>query len=87
MVVRRLHDTRQVTTVPTGEDVQRMVLHVGRLTTKHGPRGPVALVVRDPRLFMMSSWYGSLGNLTALKVQVCTSIAEAHHWLECECGA
>jgi len=38
-----LYDLRQGTTVPTAEDVQQTVLHVGRLTTKHGPRGPVAL--------------------------------------------
>ena len=81
-----LYDTRQGTTVPTGEDVHRTVLHVGRLTTKHGSRGPVALVVSDPQLFVMGSWYSSLGDLTALNVKVCTSIEEADRWLDDECG-
>ena len=81
-----LYDTQQGTSVPTGEDIHRMVLHVGRLTTKHGPRGPVALVVRDPQLFVMGSKYSSLGDLTALNVKVCTSIEEADHWLDSECG-
>ena len=81
-----LYDTRQGTTVPTGEDLHRMVLHVGRLTTKHGPRGPVALVVRDPQHFIVGSRYSSLGDLTALNVKVCTSIEEADDWLDGECG-
>lgn len=79
-----LYDLRQGTTMPTSEDLQRTVLHVGRLTTKHGPRGPVALVVSDPQLSMLATWYGSLGDLTGLKVQVCTSVEEADHWLDCE---
>ena len=81
-----LYDTRQGTSVPTTEEVHRMVLHVGRLTTKHGPRGPVALVVSDPQLSLIVSWYGTLGDLTGLRVHVCTSIAEADDWLNGECG-
>ena len=81
-----LYDTRQSTSIPTQEDVRRTVLHVGRLTTKYGPRGPVALVVRDPDLFTMCSWYASLGDLTALNVQVVPSIAEAEQWLDSESG-
>ena len=81
-----LYDMRQGTSVPTGEDLHRMVLHVGRLTTKHGPRGPVALVVRDPQLFIAGSKYSSLGDLTALNVKVFTSIEEADHWLGGESG-
>lgn len=78
------YDTRLGTTVPSVEDVHHVVLHVGRLTTKYGPRGPVALVVRDPDLFTMGSRYANLGDLTALNVRICTTIAEADYWLDAE---
>jgi hypothetical protein len=59
-----------------------MIVHVGNITTRRGPRGPVAFVVTDPQLFKMGSWYASLGNLTALTVRVFTNIEDAASWLD-----
>jgi hypothetical protein len=79
---RVLYDARAGTNAPTEEDIRRMVLHVGGLTTRHGPRGPVALVVSDPHLVMMGGWYACLGELAALRFAVFKTVEEAEDWLE-----
>src|SRR5204863_4521364 len=45
-----LYDTRAGLDLPTPADLHQLLLRVGVLTTKHGPRGPVAFVVHDPAL-------------------------------------
>src|SRR5436190_19495756 len=77
-----LYDARGAEDVPTPEDVNRLVLHVGQLTTKYGPRGPVALVTHHRKLRNMAQRYGRLGTLTALHVQVFTTMEEAERWLD-----
>jgi hypothetical protein len=77
-----MYDTRAGTDAPTEDDVRSLIMHVGNLTTKHGPRGLVAFVVRDPLLLKMSRWYSKLGNLTGLTVRVFTSRVEAEDWLD-----
>ena len=76
-----LYDARLGGYAPTQDDVRRMVVHVGNVTTRRGPRGPVAFVVADPQLFKMGNWYSQLGNLTALTVRVFTIIEDAEQWL------
>jgi hypothetical protein len=77
-----LYDVRAGHASPSAADVYELVKHVGRLTTKHGPRGRVALVVLDPALSKMARRYASLGELTALYVRVFTSIRAAERWLD-----
>ena len=77
-----LYDVRAGHASPSAADVHELVKHVGRLTTQHGPRGRVALVVLDPALSKMARRYASLGELTALNVRVFTSIREAERWLD-----
>lgn len=77
-----LHDTRLGVDAPSEEDVRRLVVQVGNVTTRRGPRGPVAFVVADPQLFKMGSWYALLGGLTALTVRVFTNIEDAEKWLD-----
>jgi hypothetical protein len=76
-----LYDARAGVNEPPLEDVRRLVLHVGRLTTERGPRGPVALVTSNPRMFKMGRAYGDLGELTALNFQVFKTVEEAEQWL------
>lgn len=76
-----LYDVRMGYDPPSEDDVRRMIMHVGNVTTKRGPRGPVAFVVADAQLFKMGSWYASLGNLTALTVRVFTNLEDAEQWL------
>jgi hypothetical protein len=76
-----LYDTRAVTNLPTTEDLHRVVMRVGTLTVKHGPRGPVALVTTSPQLSRLGRAYASLGQLTALNVRIFTSVEEAEDWL------
>ena len=76
-----LYDMRESDYVPTAADVHMMVKHVGMLTTRHGPRGPVALVVHDAALHAMARRYANLGKLTALDACVFTTLDEAESWL------
>jgi hypothetical protein len=77
-----LYDVRAGHASPSAADVHELLKHVGRLTTQHGPRGRVALVVLDPALSKMARRYASLGELTALDVRVFTSIRQAERWLD-----
>jgi hypothetical protein len=79
---RVLYDVRAGRNVPTIEDVRRLVLQVGELTCRYGPRGPVALVSADPLMSRMGRAYSNLGELTALDVQVFTDVDEAEQWLD-----
>lgn len=77
-----LYDARAGRNVPTIEDVRQLVLHVGQLTCRYGPRGPVALVSTDPQLSKMGRAYSNLGELTSLDVKVFTEVEEAERWLD-----
>jgi hypothetical protein len=76
------YDLRGATRVPTPEDVHQMVMHIGRLTAKHGPRGSVALIVGDPGLFKAAKRYASLGELTALNAELFPTTEAAESWLD-----
>ena len=77
-----LYDARDSLTFPTMDQMQRLVLHIGKLTTSHGPRGPVAFVADGPLLKRVERVYACLGELTALNVRVFTSLVEAERWLD-----
>jgi len=55
-----LYDARAGSNVPTPDELHQLVQHVGLLTTKYGPRGPVALVVVDPEFLKMGQRYARL---------------------------
>jgi hypothetical protein len=76
-----LFDTRASAAVPTVDEVRHVVRHVGILTTKYGPRGPVAMVVVDPALFAIGGLYARLADLTALRVRLFRNPREAEEWL------
>ena len=77
-----LYDARAATSTPTMDEMKSLVLHIGKLTTAHGPRGPVAVVTNGPLLERAARVYASLGELTALNVRVFTALTEAEHWLD-----
>jgi hypothetical protein len=77
-----LYDVRGAEDIPSQDEVNRLVLHVGKLTTKYGPRGPVAMVVLDKTLTKIVQRYGKLAALTALDVRVFTTMEEAERWLD-----
>jgi hypothetical protein len=77
-----LYDARAAASTPTIDEMRRLVLHIGKLTTAHGPRGPVALVANGPLLDAAERVYASLGTLTGLNVRVFTTLVEAERWLE-----
>jgi hypothetical protein len=77
-----LYDTRGTSDAPTTADLHQLVLRVGALTLKHGPRGRVALVTSDPTLSKMGRRYASLADLTALDVRLFTTLGEAETWLD-----
>jgi hypothetical protein len=77
-----LYDARAGRSVPTIDEVRRLVLHVGELTCRYGPRGPVALVTTNPQLSRIGHAYANLGELTALDVRVFTDVEDAEQWLD-----
>jgi hypothetical protein len=76
-----LYDARAAANVPTSDEIHQLVQYVGSLTTKYGPRGPVALVMLDPDHFTMGQRYASLGGLTALAVGLFLGVEDAERWL------
>jgi hypothetical protein len=77
-----LYDTRGSESLPSLDDVNRLVRHVGKMTTRYGPRGPVAMLVSDAALRVMAARYANLGELTAMRVSVFTTIEDAERWLD-----
>jgi hypothetical protein len=77
-----LYDARAAASTPTIDEMRRLVLHIGKLTTAHGPRGPVALVANGPLLETAERVYASPGTPTGLNVRVFTTLVEAERWLE-----
>ena len=69
---------------PSSDTIHRLVLLAGALTTKHGPRGPVAIVLRDPELERVAKRYAMLGELAALNARIFTTVREAEDWLRQE---
>jgi hypothetical protein len=82
-----LYDSREGIDVPTADDLRQLVCEIGALTTRYGPRGPVALVVLEAALYKMARRYAALGDLTALNVGVFGNVAEAERWLDREVAA
>src|SRR5262245_38426268 len=76
-----LYEARGGENVPRPDDLRRLLLHVGTLTARYGPRGPVALVTSVPRLTRMGRLYSTLGELTALDMEVFSDVAHAEAWL------
>jgi hypothetical protein len=76
-----LFDTRASAALPTIDDLRRLLKHVGALTTKYGPRGPVAMVVVNPALYQIGGKYARLANLTASRVGLFMTPREAEEWL------
>jgi hypothetical protein len=77
-----LYDTRASADAPSAADVNQLILRVGALTVKHGPRGRVAMVARHPTLSKMGRRYAKLGDLTALDVRLFATVREAEAWLD-----
>ena len=81
-----LYDARASARAPTGDDLRVLLLRVGELTARYGPRGPVAFVTTSARLARAGRAYASVGELTALQMKVFASVADAEQWLD-ECTA
>ena len=77
-----LYDARASERIPTPADLQRLVLHVGDLTMKYGPRGRVAFVVVHRKHQKMAHHYERMAALTAADVKVFATIEEAQAWLD-----
>ena len=77
-----LYDARASERIPTPADLQRLVLHVGNLTMKYGPRGRVAFVVVHRSHQKMAHHYERMAALTAADVRVFATIEEAELWLD-----
>jgi hypothetical protein len=81
-----LWDSRETESIPTLDELRRTIRHVGMLTTRHGPRGPVAIVTTQVGLRRMTEIYAEFGELTALDVRAFSTIEEAETWLATQEG-
>ena len=77
-----LYDVRAGKNIPTPEDLRRVVMRIGMLTARHGPRGPVAMVTKSAQMSRMARAYSNLAELTALHVEVFTRVEDAEEWLD-----
>jgi hypothetical protein len=77
-----LYDARRSMRTPTPDEFRQLLLRVGELTARYGPRGPVAFVATSARMARLGRTYASVGELTALDVKVFTDIDDAARWLD-----
>ena len=68
--------------VPDVSELVEGTMRAGKLTTAHGPRGPVAIVANGPLLEKADRVYASLGTLAGLNVRVFTTLVGAEQWLQ-----
>jgi hypothetical protein len=77
-----LYDSRGASRAPTPEELTEILRHIGELTAKHGPRGPVAMIIGNPEFFKAARRYASLGELTALQAELFATPEAAELWLQ-----
>jgi hypothetical protein len=77
-----LYDARGSARTPSADEFRGLVLRVGELTARYGPRGPVAFVASSAKMAKLGRTYASVGELTALDVKVFTNIDDAARWLD-----
>lgn len=82
-----LYDARGSARTPTADEFRGLLLRVGELTARYGPRGPVAFVAASARMARLGRTYASMGALTALDVKVFTNIDDAARWLDAGAAA
>ena len=79
---RTVYDSSAGVNTPKREDLRRLVMRIGQLTAKHGPRGPVALVADSASLSKMAQVYQRLVELTGMDFHMFATLEEAEVWLE-----
>jgi hypothetical protein len=80
-------DARSIGQVPTPAELRQILQHIGAITTRHGPRGRVALVTSDPELSRTGTQFAEVCQLIAMELEVFQTIDEARHWLDAESAA
>jgi hypothetical protein len=76
-----LYDARVMISHATPADARRLLDHVEQLAAEHGPRGPVALVTRDPAVIAAVQRYAFSASKTNIDVQVFWDVDDAEAWL------
>lgn len=79
-------DARSIGQVPTSSELREILQHIGMITTRHGPRGRVALVTSDPELNRTGTEFAEVCQLIAMELEVFQTIEEATRWLDDELG-
>ena len=77
-----MYDSREASRAPTPEELTIILKHIGELTAKHGPRGPVAMIIGNPEFFKAARKYAQLGELTALQAELFATPEAAELWLQ-----
>jgi hypothetical protein len=77
-----LYDSRGATRAPTPEELTEIIRHIGELTAKHGPRGPVAMIIGNPEFFKAARKYAMLGEMTELQAELFATSEAAELWLQ-----
>lgn len=77
-----LHDARNVTWVPTPEDIRTIVAYVDNNSKTLGPRGPVAFVAAGRTVLGIARMYSQIGEGSAHHAEIFQDIEAAKQWLE-----
>jgi hypothetical protein len=77
-----LHDARNVTWLPTLDDVRMIVAFVDNNSKTLGPRGPVAFVAPPSTVFGIARMYSQIGAGSAHRAEIFQDIEAAMRWLD-----
>ena len=77
-----LYDFRGSLSIPTADEYRRLVDYIRSAIEVHGPRGPVAIVVKAGPQFVLARMYSFLSeDRDNLRVEVFTDKRKADRWL------
>jgi hypothetical protein len=79
-----LHDARNVTWMPTPEDIRTIVAHVDNNSKTLGPRGSVAFVAAGQTVLGIARMYSQIGARSAHHAEIFQDIDAAKRWLDRE---
>ena len=79
---RVLYDERASTTALTLEELRRIVDRVSVMSRRHGPRGPVAIVIGDAGNYSAGRVYEALAGSAKLSFRMFRDLDAAQAWLD-----
>jgi len=76
-----LYDARDLTTMPSADDVRKLAARVEALAQKHGARGAIAIVTNSDAVYGTARMYAALSQQPRQTISVFRAFDEAERWL------